>query len=136
MHADRQRRYRERLKMQKVTHKGSKQIYRRALLERARKPSLAKPPLDRKIDSRFRCCCFCGKTPSRFLRPDSLQAFVSANITECPARVSMRSTTPADSRPQSLPPPHSAVYLSTKAAYHQQSRQNQVVAHPPDRYHD
>ena len=78
MHADRQRKYRERLKMQKVTHNGSKQLYRRALLERARKQPLNVPPSDREIDSKNRFCCYCGKAPSRFLRSDTLKAFVSA----------------------------------------------------------
>jgi len=78
MHADRQRRYRERLKMQQVTHNGSKQVYRRALLERARNLPLSKPPSDRETDSRNRFCCYCGKSPSRFLRSDTLQAFACA----------------------------------------------------------
>lgn len=78
MHADRQRRYRERLKMQKVTHNCSKQVYRRALLERARLLPLTKPPSDTEIDSKNRICCYCGKSPSRFLRSNTLQAHARA----------------------------------------------------------
>ena len=78
MHADRQRRYRERRKMQEVTHNGSKQIYRRALLERARKLPLPSPPSDTEIDSKNRLCCYCGKSPSRLLRTDTLQAHARA----------------------------------------------------------
>jgi len=78
MHADRQRRYRERLKIQKVTHNGSKQVYRRALLERARKPPLINPPSDTGIDSKNRLCCFCGKSPSRLLRSVTLQSLARA----------------------------------------------------------
>jgi len=78
MHADRQRRYRERLKIQKVTHIGSKQVYRRALLERARKPPLINTPSDTGIDSKNRLCCFCGKSPSRLLRSVTLQTLARA----------------------------------------------------------
>jgi hypothetical protein len=89
-HADRQRRYRERLKLQKVTHAGSQQLYRRALLERARKLASSTSIPEMEFDSKHRNCCYCGGSPTRFLRFDTLQAYTSG--TNRPFRV--RSNTP------------------------------------------
>jgi len=74
-HAERQRRYRERLKTQKVTHAGSQVIYRHALLERTRKLAQSGTALNIGFDPKQRYCCYCGGSPTRFLRHDTLRAY-------------------------------------------------------------
>ena len=73
MHADRQRRYRERLKARKVTHMGSKGIYKRVLLTRPRMAKPALTPFDLGLTSDPYKCHYCDESATRFLRHEHLQ---------------------------------------------------------------
>jgi len=73
MHARRQQRYRQRQKLQKVTHHSSKVLYERVLLTRAGKSALSNPSFSGQFITRSHKCCFCRKSPTQFLRRHHLQ---------------------------------------------------------------
>lgn len=71
MHAERQRRYRERQKLIKVTQQGSRDLYRRALLAKAHKSVFSTDATtrnSREFLSTKHKCRFCGNSSTRFLR--------------------------------------------------------------------
>jgi len=76
MHARRQQRYRQRQKLQKVTHQSSKELYERVLLTKAEKSASSNPSFSREHGeflTRNHKCGFCCKSPTRFLRRHHLQ---------------------------------------------------------------
>ena len=73
MHALRQQRYRQRQKLQKVTHHPSKVLYERVLLARAGKSVTSNPTNSGDFMTSSHKCRFCGTSSTRFLRRHHLQ---------------------------------------------------------------
>ena len=70
-HALRQRRYRERQKLKKVTQHSSREVYKRALLRKAQKSvfsSYSNTVNPRNFLTRDHNCAFCRNSSTRFLR--------------------------------------------------------------------